>query len=148
MILKIISGGQSGADIAGLVAAKRCGMETGGCAANRFETENGAKPEYEKMYNLVDKHFTYPQRTVENIRNSDVTLIFAGNISSSGTRLTMSTCIKLGKSHLVNPTAEEIVEFINTKNPRVINIAGNRESVNPGITSRVEKLLTDAFRRL
>lgn len=148
MVLKVISGGQTGADVAGLVAAKRCGMETGGCAANRFETENGAKPEYEKMYNLVDKHFNYAQRTVENVKNSDATFIFAGNVSSSGTRLTMSTCIKLGKLHLVNPTVEEIVEFINTNNPRVINIAGNRESVNPGITSCVEKLLTDAFRRL
>jgi hypothetical protein len=147
-MLKIISGGQTGADIAGLTAAKRCGLETGGCAANRFETENGAKPEYAKMYNLVDKHFNYAQRTVENVKSADATFIFAGNLSSSGTRLTMSTCIKLGKQYLVNPSVDAIVEFINTNNPRIINVAGNRESVNPGITAHVEKTLMDAFRRL
>lgn len=148
MVLKVISGGQTGADIAGLVAAKRCGLETGGFSANGFETEVGKRPEYAKMYNLIDKHYNYAQRTVENVKSSDVTIVFAGNISSSGTRLTLNTCIKFGKKYLLNPTVDEIVEFINTNNPRVINIAGNRESVNPGITARVEKMLTDAFRRL
>jgi hypothetical protein len=148
MVLKVISGGQSGADIAGLVAAKRCGLETGGFSANGFETETGKRPEYAKLYNLVDKHYNYAQRTVENVKASDATIVFAGNISSSGTRLTLNTCIKFGKKYLVNPTVEEIVDFINQNNPHVLNIAGNRESVNPGITSRVEKMLTDAFRRL
>jgi len=147
-MLKVISGGQTGADIAGLVAAKRCGLETGGFSANGFETEVGKRPEYAKMYNLVDKHYNYAQRTVENVKASDATIVFAGNISSSGTRLTLNTCIKFGKKYLLNPTVEEIVEFVTTNNPKVINIAGNRESVNPGITSRVEKMLTDAFRRL
>lgn len=148
MILKVISGGQTGADIAGLVAAKRCGLETGGFSANGFETEVGKRPEYAKMYNLIDKHYNYAQRTMENVKSADATIVFAGNISSSGTRLTLNTCIKFGKKYLLNPTVDEIVEFINTNNPRVINIAGNRESVNPGITARVEKMLTDAFRRL
>ena len=147
-MLKIISGGQTGADIAGLVSAKRCGFETGGFTSNGFETEVGKRPEYAKLYNLVDKHYNYAQRTVENVKASDATIIFAGNISSSGTRLTLNTCIKFGKKYLLNPTVEEIVEFITTNNPKVINIAGNRESVNPGITARVEKMLTDAFRRL
>jgi hypothetical protein len=147
-MLKIISGGQTGADIAGLVAAKRCGLETGGFSANGFETEVGKRPEYAKMYNLIDKHYNYAQRTVENVKAADATIVFAGNISSSGTRLTLNSCIKFGKKYLLNPTVEEIVEFITTNSPKVINIAGNRESVNPGITSKVEKMLTDAFRRL
>lgn len=147
-MLKVISGGQTGADVAGLVAAKRCGLETGGFSANGFETEIGKRPEYAKMYNLVDKHYNYAQRTVENVKAADATIVFAGNISSSGTRLTLNTCIKFGKKYLLNPTVEEVVEFITTNNPKVINIAGNRESVNPGITSKVEKMLTDAFRRI
>jgi len=147
-MLKIISGGQSGADIAGLMAAKRCGLETGGFAANGFETETGRRPDYAKMYNLIDKHYNYPQRTVENVKSSDATIVFAANISSSGTRLTINTCIKFDKKYLVNPTVDEVVAFIQKNNPKVINVAGNRESVNPGITARVDKLLTDAFRRM
>ena len=147
-MLKIISGGQTGADIAGLTAAKKCGLDTGGFAANGFITENGRRPDYAKMYNLIDKQYTYAQRTVENVKASDATFVFAANISSSGTRLTIGSCIKYGKLHLLNPTVAEIVEFIAKNNPRVINIAGNRESVTPGITARVEKLLIEAFRRM
>jgi len=147
-MLKIISGGQTGADVAGLTAAKKCGFDTGGFAANGFETENGKRPDYAKMYGLVDKHYNYAQRTVENVRMADATIVFAANISSSGTRLTINTCIKIGKPYLVNPTVEEVISFIQKNNPKVINIAGNRESVTPGITARVEKLLIDAFRRL
>jgi hypothetical protein len=147
-MLKIISGGQTGADIAGLVAARKCGLDTGGFSANGFETENGKRTDYAKMYNLIDKHYTYAQRTVENVKASDVTFVFAANVNSSGTKLTLTSCIKYGKGHLLNPTSDQIVEYINKNNPRIINIAGNRESVTPGITSRVEKLLIDAFRRL
>jgi hypothetical protein len=147
-MLKVISGGQTGADIAGLMAAKKCGLETGGFAANGFETENGKRPDYEKTYNLADKHFNYAQRTVENVKFSDVTIIFAGNINSSGTRLTMNTCIKFGKKYLLNPTVDGVIKFLAENNPKIVNIAGNRESVAPGITTRVEKLLIDAFRRL
>lgn len=147
-MLKIISGGQSGADIAGLVAAKRCGLDTGGYAANGFETENGAKPEYAKMYNLFDKHFNYSRRTVENVRASDGTLIFSDDLKSPGTKLTISACNNQNKPYLINPSVQDVVSFIQTKNLKVINVAGNRESVAPGITSRVEKILIDAFRRL
>lgn len=147
-MLKVISGGQTGADIAGLSAAKRCGLETGGFAANGFETENGKRPDYAKMYNLVDKHYNYAQRTVENVKASDATFVFASNISSSGTRLTIQSCIKFDKRYLVNPTTDEVISFIQSQKPKVINIAGNRESVTPGITARVDKLLTEAFRRM
>jgi len=147
-MLKVISGGQTGADIAGLSAAKRCGLETGGFAANGFETENGKRPDYAKMYNLVDKHYNYAQRTVENVKASDATFVFAANISSSGTRLTLQSCIKFDKRYLVNPTTDEVIAFIQLHNPKVVNIAGNRESVTPGITARVDKLLTEAFRRV
>lgn len=147
-MLKVISGGQTGADIAGLMAAKKCGLDTGGCAANGFMTENGAKPEYAKMYNLVDKHYDYHRRTVENVKNSDFTFIFADNVNSPGTKLTISACNSNSKPYFLNPKVMDIVAVIQLGSIRVINIAGNRESVAPGITSRVEKILTDAFRRL
>ncbi len=45
MIECCISGGQSGADFGGLLAAKRCGIPTGGKIPKGFLTENGPKPE-------------------------------------------------------------------------------------------------------
>ena len=147
-MLKIISGGQTGADIAGLIAAKKCGFDTGGCAANGYQTENGAKPEYAKMYNLVDKHYDYHRRTVENVKMSDFTLIFADNVNSPGTKLTISACNSNSKPYLINPKPLDIVAVIQLGGVITINIAGNRESVAPGITSRTEKILIDAFRRL
>ena len=42
MIKKIISGGQSGADLAGLKAAIKLGIETGGFIPKNYRTENGS----------------------------------------------------------------------------------------------------------
>jgi len=147
-MLKVISGGQTGADIAGLIAAKKCGLDTGGVCARNFQTEIGNKPEYAKMYNLVDKNYDYHKRTVENVKNSDFTLIFADNVNSPGTKLTISACNSHSKPYLINPKPLDIVSILQFGSIQVINIAGNRESVAPGITSRTEKILIDAFRRL
>ena len=147
-MLKIISGGQTVADAAGLVAAKRCGLETGGFAASNFMTEDGVRPDLAKLYGLVDKKFNYSRRTVENVKAADVTIIFADDLGSPGTKLTISACCNNNKPYIINPTSRQVVEFIETHKCRVINVAGNRESVSPGITARVEKVLMDAFRRL
>ena len=147
-MLKIISGGQTGADVAGLRAAKKCGLTTGGIIARGFETEDGFFPNYENLYNMIDRNIDYRGRTKENVRMSDVTLIFADKPKSPGTRLTISCCAALDKPYLLNPKKEEIVDWVRLNNPKVINVAGNRESVSPGITARVEKLLIDAFREI
>ena len=147
-MLKIISGGQTGSDIAGLRAAKKCGLTTGGIIARGFETEDGFFPAYENMYGLVDKGFDYRKRTSENVRMADITLIFADKLKSPGTRLTISCCASHDKPYLLNPKKEEIIDWVRCNNPKVINVAGNRESVSPGITARTEKLLIDAFREI
>ena len=147
-MLKVISGGQTGADIAGLMAAKKCGLDTGGFCASGFMTENGAKPEYAKMYNLIDKHYDYHKRTVENVKLSDFTLIFADDANSPGTKLTITSCNSNNKPYIINPSSMDIVTLIQSGGIEILNIAGNRESVSPGITARVEKILIDAFRRV
>ena len=148
MTLKIISGAQTGVDIAGLRAAKKCGLETGGIIARGFETEDGFFPNYANMYDIIDKDFDYRKRTKENVRAADVTFIFADKPKSPGTRLTIACCAALDKPYLLNPKLDEIVDWIRCNNPKVINVAGNRESVSPGIGARVEKLLIDAFREV
>jgi hypothetical protein len=143
MIRKIISGGQSGADIGGLIWAKANGRETGGFIPKTFRTENGNKPEYAEMYNLVETQDTgYNLRTRMNVMTSDGTLIF-GNEHSPGCSLTKKYCIDYKKPFVIvewrsnypkiGTTPKYTNEWIIKNNILVLNIAGNRESSNPGI---------------
>jgi hydroxymethylpyrimidine pyrophosphatase-like HAD family hydrolase len=50
----IISGGQTGADIAGLKVAKQLNFKTGGFAAKNFMTENGTA-ELKKIAKYITK---------------------------------------------------------------------------------------------
>lgn len=154
-ILKIISGGQTGADIGGLIAAKAAGIRTGGCAPKGFLTENGPNPKLRSEYGLHQSDSEkYPKRTVENVSKSDCTIIF-GNKDTRGSSLTISTCSTLNKPCIVIPTGEtEAISVISgfiyklqeEKNRAlIINIAGNRESKNPGTEARVVKILTAVF---
>jgi hypothetical protein len=152
MRIKIISGGQTGADLGGLIAAKAHGVETGGCAAKGYVTENGVNNELKTVYGLVDKGLDYVERTKENVKNSDVTLIFADKMMSAGTKLTVNTCKEHKKKFLQNPAAYEIEKLI-TKMSRildedavfVINVAGNRESVAPGVCARTSNVVSHAL---
>ncbi len=54
MITKIISGGQTGADQAGLMVAHRLGLKRGGTAPPGFMTEEGPKPNFLQAMGLVE----------------------------------------------------------------------------------------------
>ena len=145
MIIKIISGGQTGADTGALIAAKQLGIQTGGTAPKGYKTENGPNLDLKELYGLVESNSSnYKSRTIENIKNSDGTVIF-GDVSSVGSQLTINTCIQLKKPHIINPSKLQLIDWINKKFIRVLNCAGNRESVNPGIQERVKKFLTLVF---
>lgn len=153
MKLKIISGGQTGADIGGLRAAKAHDIPTGGCAAKQFKTEDGYFKELETFYFLEDKGYDYVERTKENVRTSDLTLIFADHLESPGTKLTIRTCRELKKPYRVNPASYVILTVLSKMNKIldgdavfVINIAGNRESVAPGIRERTERVVAGALK--
>lgn len=150
--LRIISGGQTGADIAGLRAARAVGIATGGWAPKGYMTERGPRPfVLGKMYGLEEHPDPrYPPRTLQNILTSDATLIFADNWEG-GSKLTAKMCLKnqkpamhLGVRELASSypgdNAESVVECLHwlfkVKANR-INIAGNRESKSPGIERAV-----------
>ncbi len=152
MIEKIISGGQTGADLGGLKAAKKAGVKTGGVAPKGFKTENGSNPKLLSIYGLgAAPNEDYKYRTMANVRASHATLIFATNSKSPGTKLTIQTCKDSGKAFLlINPFNEDatkmVLEFIKNifrryERKLIINIAGNRESKSPGIENCVENLL-------
>jgi Circularly permutated YpsA SLOG family len=153
MRLKIISGGQCGADIGGLRAAKAYGFPTGGCAAKGFKTENGVYPELESFYGLHDKGYDYVERTKENVRESDLTLVYADDMTSAGTKLTIDSCKKYKKpfrtnlpSYLVCDLLKKMNSIIPADKEFVINIAGNRETVAPGICARTERLVGNGLK--
>jgi len=143
MLHKIISGGQTGADMGGLKAALELGLETGGTAPKGYNTEEGRRLILKTKYGLVAQG-TYAERTYHNVNSSNATVIF-GNITSQGTRLTFRYCNELHKPVLVNPPTVNFLRFLERHQVEVLNIAGNRESKNPGIEQRVKEFLVDAL---
>jgi len=142
MIRKIISGGQTGADRGGLLAGELLGIETGGTAPPDFMTEVGPDLSLKKL-GLVEGEpdpRVYPKRTRKNVKNSDGTLLI-GNTTSPGSKLTLRYCNELDKPRLINPTPSGLKWWIDHHKIEVLNVAGNRESKNPGIQKETFTLL-------
>jgi len=152
--LKIVSGGQTGADLAGLVAAKRLGLNTGGVAPKGFRTEKGPQPILGLEYNLEESDkISYPPRTEENVRISDATAIFSSNEESRGTQMTYNFSVKHNKPCIIiNPFSKEAVSDLKSwlieNQPETLNIAGNRESVSKGITKITAAVITKTINDL
>ena len=89
-------------------------------------------------------------RTKQNVFSSDATLIIATDTASDSTRLTIEYCKALGKPCLVIDPSEEclesIREFLDIHQPRVLNIAGNRESKSKGIAQKTAQLIQSFWR--
>lgn len=159
MLVKVVSGAQTGTDIAGLIAASHCGLQTGGWIPRGFKTETGPRPMYKTRFNLKETPSDgYIQRTEWNVRDSDGTLIIAKDFSSRGTQMTRSHCLELRKplfcmafSKLATEgelTENDICDWIEKKNIQVLNVAGNRESVANGIQVWATQALIEIFKTL
>ena len=75
-MLRIISGGQTGVDIAALRAAKAAGLPTGGWMPKGFPTAAGPRPDYAALYGMQETASDkYPERTRKNVEASDVTVV-------------------------------------------------------------------------
>lgn len=147
-IKKIISGGQTGADQGGLEAGKILKIEIGGTAPPNFMTENGENLHLKHHYGLIEgepDHAIYPKRTLKNIMDSDGTVIF-GDISSRGTRLTLSILKRHSINYIINPHPSELYNWSIENNIKILNVAGNRESKNRGIQLRTRDIIVGAFK--
>jgi hypothetical protein len=145
---RVISGGQTGADQAALRAARAAGIATGGTAAQGWETEAGPAP-WLADYGLVEcDRPGYPARTEANVRAADGTLWF-GDPTSPGGRLTIGWCGTCSKTYcLVKEgltTPRLVAGWLSERGVKVLNVAGNRESRDPGIGGRVEAFLGRLF---
>jgi hypothetical protein len=136
-----VSGGQTGGDIGGLAAGVALGIPTGGWAPKGWRTDDGPAPWLAQFGVREHASYSYPPRTVQNVRDSDGTL-WVGNPGSPGGKLTLRTTRELGKPSFVVlrnvPLTDKVTqrafrEWIALFQIKVLNVAGNRESSSPGI---------------
>lgn len=134
MLKKIISGGQTGADQAGLDAAIKHNIPHGGAIPKGRLTEDGVLP---KKY-LLEEMATnsYPKRTEKNVVDSDGTVIFTHGKLTGGSLLTKKKAIEHSKpvlhldmlDHNVEGAAALLQQFIQNHSIQVLNVAGSRAS--------------------
>lgn len=142
----VISGGQCGADRAGLEAAVEWKLRTGGKVPKGWRTHHGPDPSLARFNMVEDTSTEYPPRTKWNVQHSDGTVIFGSNLNSPGCNLTAKLCKQNKKpmkeillngeitGEFIEATASELAKWIEEKKIRTLNVAGNRD-----------KLVSDTF---
>ena len=144
MIERIVSGGQAGVDRAALDVALSRGLPCGGWCPKGRKAEDGALDERYPLRETPSEE--YAQRTTWNVRDSDGTLILTRGELTGGTSQTLDDARQLNKPHLVvdltRPLPVEAVRgWLRTSNIRVLNVAGPRESKDPGIYQAARQFL-------
>ncbi len=131
---KIISGGQTGVDRAGLEAALRVGIPHGGYCPKGRRAEDGVIPDKYLLTELPERN--YKVRTERNIIESDGTLVINQGPLKGGTLLTVRLAKKHKKPVLVVQLEQhdlaEVHLWGNQNKVKVVNIAGPRESGREG----------------
>jgi len=132
--VKIISGGQTGVDRTALDVALKHGIECGGrCPAGRVD-EFGRIPDHYPVQELAAGGLT--ERTLQNVKDSDGTVIIYPGKLSGGTEQTVRFCIELQRPHqLIDASkisakvgAKLISDFVREHKIDVLNVAGPRQS--------------------
>lgn len=145
--IKIVSGGQTGADRAALDFALEHGLPHGGWCPHGRLAEDGT---IDRCYRLrPTPSAAYAQRTEWNVRDSDGTVIFSiGRTLHGGSLLTVEYARRLGKPWLhlarsggLRHPEQMLAEFIETRHIRVLNVAGPRASTEARIMAFVREVL-------
>ena len=155
MIEKIISGGQTGVDRAALDAAIELSVPIGGwCPLGRL-AEDGTVP---NIYPLIElRSASYPARTRKNVEAAGAVLVLVDDESQieGGTFLTLRYCRMFGRPYRPTmigrgPLPDLISvcqKWLEEEAPRVLCVAGPRESKAPGIYGRARAFLLELLRR-
>jgi len=151
LLRKVISGGQTGVDRAGLDAAMKAGIPVGGYCPRGRLAEDGTIPEEYPMIELESIEPYY--RTEQNVIQSDGTLLLNKGILTEGTKLTYDFTVRYGKPRLIVQldddkmiTQEQVIRWIKGHFINALNIAGPRESKFPeGIYSEAFAYLEKIF---
>src|SRR5207245_4080933 len=95
--VKRISGGQTGVDRAALDVALKNGIDCGGwCPAGRLD-EVGRIPDLYPLREL--EHGGFTERTLQNVKDSDGTVIIYSAKLSGGTEQTIRFCVGQQRPH-------------------------------------------------
>jgi len=151
MIKKIISGGQTGADQAGLNVAIELNIPHGGWIPKGRKTEKGILP---AKYKLTEMNSTsYPKRTEKNVLDSNGTVIFTTGSLTGGSALTRKLANKHNRPLLhinfekvpAKEAAATVSDWIESYNIDVLNVAGSRASKNHNIYKNTKEVLKQAI---
>jgi hypothetical protein len=166
MVLKVISGGQTGVDQAALRAALACGLALGGWCPPGRASEAGPIPAALPLTETpTDRSPDAPAiprslRTEWNVRDSDATLVLfparpttaggRGEEADPGTGWALRCAARLGRPALVcdpeDPVvAARIARWIRALRLGTLHVAGPAESTSPGIGAVAERVLSRAF---
>ena len=141
-IQKVISGGQTGADQGGLMAAWERGIPTGGWTPAEFRTNLGPNPLLEVLGLETTSQRGYQHRTCLNVQEADATILFGFDLTSPGSQLTYREAVATGKPvfcfEFPHGRRDEDVQevrlveacaaFLLRHRPAVLNVAGNRDT--------------------
>ena len=152
LVLKIVSGGQTGVDRGALEAALELGFPYGGYIPKGRRAEDGVVPtKFTEM--TEDTRKDYLHRTELNVINSDATLILSRTTEQTGgTKRTIEFCEKHGKPYWIENLEQlnetdrglEFLYWIEAEFGErgiVLNIAGPRESKEAGIQAETRSFL-------
>ena len=151
VIEKIISGGQTGADIAGIDAAISCDFPYGGWLPKGRKAENGIVPEIYTQFQVMTSG-GYPKRTEQNVIDSDGTIIFTYGKLAGGSLLTKKVAVKNNRPwlHVDLDALDDPVTIINNWiidwDIKVLNVAGKSASKAPGIYTQVKEIIKQVLK--
>ncbi len=136
MLEKIISGGQTGVDRAGLDVGLALGLPIGGWCPKGRRAEDGVIPDRYPLTETSERN--YEARTRRNIEDSDGTLILNLGTLDGGTALTARHARQIGKPCLIVALEAGIEpatfrDWLAANHITVLNVAGPRESKRPGV---------------
>lgn len=152
--MKIISGGQTGADRGGLDATRELGLPWGGWAPKDWRAEDGAIPEVYRAGMRTTFSRNYRDRTKRNVVDSDGTLLVSLRSALTGGSLeTWAYCEhrRRPRLHIVllDPLPVingNLVDWIGRNRIAVLNVAGPRESKEPGLQDAARRVLAACLR--
>lgn len=154
-VRRVVSGGQTGADRAALDAARHVGLPYGGWCPRGGRAEDlprppgllAAYPGLRECPSAAEE-----TRTERNVRDSDATLVVSlrDPSRSSGTTLTRQVAERLGRPLLVaqaHDTTAMTQWLIGLDDGLTLNIAGPRESEEPGLYAAAFPVLCEVLRK-
>lgn len=151
MLLKIVSGGQTGVDRAALDVAIQLGIPHGGWVPKGRVAEDGPLPSAYRMREAASA--VYAERTEKNVIDSDGTLIISRGELTGGSEATREMAVSHGRPWLhvdldrtsAFAAAVRITQWLSEHGIRTLNVAGPRASKDPRIYHDALALLESVY---